>query len=295
MPNARLTFLVMIGLPCLVASVPAHAQPLFPHAESIESTVANADLVFIAKLVKFGEREPVEGRVVHNTTIAIEETLKQRPREDEPYRRLQVYMPRSRSVLADWKKRSCRLLVATDEYAPYATTVIELTPGRMEVMSAEIKLLRDPDDVIKIAKETVRRMPAAVKRIHTFDLQVPRKIVAGTEWEKYYNTGGHLRLSVPVDKKLEKRAQDYVRSEEPHKRGEGARALVYFKSDENLALVRPLLEDPGITYVQPAYEDKGEERVYGARYAAYRTLKSWGVDVEEPVIREEVRKAPKDR
>lgn len=64
----------------------------------------------------------------------------------------------------------------------------------------------------------------------------------------------------------------------------------YFKSDKNTARVRPLLEDSEPTYVQLAYEDKGEERVYGVRYEAYQTLTSWGINVEKPVIREEARK-----
>ena len=156
----------------------------------------------------------------------------------EPYRRLRVHVPHPASVLADWKKRSCRLLVAYDEYAPKATTVIELVKGRLEVLTADITLLRDPEAVIKAARETARRMPAGVKRIHTFRLQVAREIVAGTKWEQYYDTGGHLMLSVPVDKQLEQRAHDYIRSESGEKRGEGVRALLYFKSDENIGLVR---------------------------------------------------------
>lgn len=144
----------------LLASVQAHAQPLVARAQSIESTVANADLVFIATLVSFRRAEQGNDRDGHEATIAIEETL---------------------------------------------------------------------------------------------------------------------------------RAQDSVRSENPHRRVEGARALVYFKSDENMALVRPLLDDPGITYLQPADGDKAAERVYGVRYSAYQTLKSWRIDVEQPVFREAVR------
>ena len=179
---------------------------------------------------------------------------------------------------------------AYNEYAPKAPTVIELAPGKMEVMTADLRLLRDPEAVIRAARETARRMPVGVKRIHTHRLKVPRKVVAGTKWEPYYDTGGFLQLSVPLDKQLEKRAHDYIRSKSGPKRAEGARALRYFKSDENIARVRPLLDDRTPTYVQPAYENKGEMRLYGVRHAAYETLKSWGIDVKKPVIREEVRK-----
>jgi hypothetical protein len=273
---------------CLVASVQAHAQPLIPHAQSIESTVANADLVFIAKLVKFGDGERADeradGRQVHNATIAIEATLKKDLGRNEPYERLSLYVPGPASVLADWTKRSSRLLVALDSDAPKATKVIGLVEGKVEVFKADLTLLRNPDDVIRAAKEAARRIPAGVKRIHTFKLKVPRELCAGTQWEEYYHTSGHLVLSVPVDKHLEKRAQDYLRSESYLKRAEGVRALRYFKSDDNIARVRPLLDDPG------RYHAQGVEAIYVVRREAYETLKAWEIDVKKPVLREDVRK-----
>jgi len=96
-------------------------------------------------------------------------------------------------------------------------------------------------------------------------------------------------LSVPADQHLEKRAQDYVRSDNPHRRSEGVQALVYFQSDENLALVKPLLNDQGLTYSQPADGENAGYRIYGVRHAAYETLKAWGIEVAEPVYREAVR------
>jgi hypothetical protein len=279
--------LIVFGV-CLVASVPAHAQPLFPRAQSIESMVANADLVFIAKLVKFGEGKRAEGREVHEATIAVEEALKKDLFRIEPYDRLSLDVPGPAAVLADWTKRSCRLLVAHDSDAPKATQVIELADGKLEVWKSDLTLLRKPDAVIRAARETARRMPAGVRRIHTFGLKVPRELCAGTQWEKYYHTSGHLVLSVPVDKQLEKRAQDYLRSESDLKRAEGVRALRHFKSDENVARIKTLLNDPG--RVVRAQDTKGVEAFYVVRHEAYETLKAWEIDVEKPVLREDVRK-----
>ena len=73
-----------------------------------------------------------------------------------------------------------------------------------------------------------------------------------------------------------------------HRRAEGAKALAYFKSDENIALVRPLLNDPGVTYLQPAGEGKAGERLFGVRHSAYETLKAWGIDEKQRVFREVV-------
>lgn len=277
-PKSLIVFIV-----CLVASIPAHAQPLFPHAQSIETMVANADLVFIAKLVKFGDAERADGREVHQATIAIEETLKKDLFTIEPYKLLSIYVPAPAADLADWMKRSCQLLVVLDSNTPKGSTVIELVEGKVAVWKADMTLLRKPDAVIRAARESARSMPTSVKRIHTFGLKVPRELCTGTQWEKYYHTGGHLVLSVPVDRHLEKRALDYLRSENYLKRAEGARALRYFKSDENIARVKKLLDDPG--------HYKGvEEVIYVVRHEAYGTLQAWEIDVRKPVLREGVRK-----
>jgi hypothetical protein len=288
MRTAWLNSLLVVGV-SLVSSGPAHAQPLFGDAESIESTVANSDLVVIGKLTEFGGGKRADETEGHEITIAVEQTLKDNLFSVEPHQRLRVQVRRPAPLLANWKDHSHCLLVAVKEDAPNATTVIDLADKNSVVLTADFTLLHDPEGVIRVAHETVRRMPAAVRRIHTFGLVVPRKVVAGTKWEEYYKTGGYLVLKVPVDERLEKRAQDYIRSERYQNRQEGVRALRYFKSDENCRRVRGLLNDPGWAYLYHARENKGVEvRIYGVRQEAYRTLKSWGLDAEKPTIREEV-------
>lgn len=273
---------------CIFAAAPAHAQPLFPHAESIESLVANSDLVFIAKLEKVSEAERADGREVHQVTIAIEDTLKQDLFCD-PYERLSTYAPGPASVLEDWTKRSCRLLVTLDSDAPRATRFFELEEGKLEIFTADLTLLRKPDEVIQAAREAARQMPSGVKRIHTFKLKVPRELAADTQWEPYYHTSGHLVLSVPADDQLQKRALGYLRSDDYQQRAEGAKALRFFKSDENVARLKPLLDDPARYLRHHAEEGRGREAIYIVRYAAYETLKAWQIDVEQPVLREDVR------
>jgi len=282
--------LVAVGV-SLVTSVQGYAQPLFGHADSIESTVANADLVVIGTLAELGGGERADEREGHEITVAVEQTLKEDLFSVEPHRRLRVHVRRPAPVLANWRDHSHRLLVAAKVDAPEATAVIDLADKGLEVLPADFALLHDPEAVIRAAKETVRRAPAAVRRVHTVGLAVPRAAVTGTKWEEYYRTGGHLVLRVPVDERLEKRAHDYIRSESYPKREEGVRALRYFKSDANTARVKMLLNDPGWAYVYRAQENKGGEvRIYGVRQEAYRTLKSWGSDVEKPTIREEFRR-----
>jgi hypothetical protein len=282
----QLNSLMVFGM-VLVSCAETCAQPLVPHTESIESLVTNADLVFVAKLEGLKAAVQPNERGGWDGTIAVEETLKQDPASrHEPYTKLSMSFSYPVQVLTEWKVRGNRLLVAYDELAPDRTTVLELDPATLEAMTADMTLVRDPEVVLRTARETIRRLPAGVRRLYTFDLQVPRKIVAGTRWEPYYGTGGHLRLSVPVDSRLEARALESVRSANPQLRYEGVRALVFFPSDEHQSIVRPLLNDAGVTYNGPAPDESGEEYVYGVRSAAYETLKAWGVEVEKPVVRE---------
>jgi hypothetical protein len=280
----------MAAAVCVFAAVETQAQPLFPAARSIEATVANADLVVVGTLIKFVAKEQTVQRGGHEIGLEVSETLKQDLFTD-PYERLGLRVANPPDEINDWLSRGNKLLVAHDDNAPDECTVFELAPGRCEVLTADFTLLRDGKDVLAAAKETVRRMPVAIERIHTYPLVVPRAVIAGTKWEPYYGTGGHLRLSVPVDQKLEKRAQDYIDSDSYQNRQEGVRALRYFSSNQNIARVKRLLVDPGWGHLKHAGENQGVEvRWYGVRDEAYRTLRAWGVDVEKPVIREEVRK-----
>ena len=77
----------------LIVGGEAQAQPRGAYAESIECRIANADLVFVAKLVDFGFEQETDDRKFYEGTIDIEETLKEGIFQDEPYRKLQVRIP----------------------------------------------------------------------------------------------------------------------------------------------------------------------------------------------------------
>lgn len=287
----RFIFLKSLIAVCVFLNVmgEAQAQPRGASAESIECRIANADHVFVAKLVDFGFEQNTDDLRFYDGTMEIEETLKEGIFHDEPDRQVRVRLPHySRTILTHWQDQSIRLLVTVDEDDLYATRVIALTDEPLEVLTADFKVLRDPEAVIRIAKETVRRLPAPIRRIHTFRVSVPHEVVIGTKWESSDST---LELSVPVDERLEKWAQDGILSANYSTRAESARALWYFKSDENVARVKTLLNDPGFGHYMVASQNNGVDvRHYVVREAAFGTLKSWGVNVEKPVIREEVRK-----
>jgi hypothetical protein len=267
---------------CVSGSVNANAQPLFGHAESIESMVANSDHVVVGTLANVGLRKNADAG-----TISVHETLKGQHRD-----RLEVRLAHPASVLTQWKEKSSRLLVAAREETSIVASAIDLANRDLTVLTADFTLLRKPDDVLRIAKEVVRRMPG-IKSIDTFGLAVPREAIAGTSWESYYRTGGHLVLKVPVDERLEKVAHASIRSKDYRQRQEGVRALRFFRSNKNAAQATALLADPEWSRLYRAEDNMGlEVRIYGVRQAAYETLQYWGIKAEKPLIREEIQHEP---
>jgi hypothetical protein len=135
----------------LVSAVKFQAQPIFGHAESIEYVVANADVVVIGKLTEVGDTKEILGRDWRNVTIAVKETLK-----GDTWKPLRVHVPNPESVLSKWKDGSHQLLVAIQHDDSPTGTVIDLTDEKLEVVTAELKFLRKPEDVIRIAKHRSR-------------------------------------------------------------------------------------------------------------------------------------------
>ena len=64
-------------------------------------------------------------------------------------------------------------------------------------------------------------------------------------------------------------------------REEGAKALCYFKSNENIAMLKPLLHDHS---VQSEIHNDYSETVYYIRKAAYETLLRWSVKVKKLLL-----------
>ena len=279
--------LLTIAWVVFAAAQQAVAQPLVGGTQSIESTVANADFVFVARITKIADAKRTDKGELHQVTITVDQTLKQEVLTDEPYQEMQICLPHSATLLEGWKEHSSCLLVALDEHIPWMTRVIDLAPGKVEVFKADFTLLRDPQAVIRSANETLKKMPAGVKRVHTFGRLVPHELVAETKWAGYNS----LLLYVPVDGQLEKRAIELIRSDSLLDRDEGVRALRHFRSDENVERVKKLLKDPGWSYLRHPINNNGVEvRLYTVRKSAYQILKMWDVEVDKPRFQEEVRK-----
>ncbi len=145
--------------------------------------------------------------------------------------------------------------------------MIELTPDRPDVFTADFRLLHDPNQIIQAARDAVERTPSNVLRLRTCRLMVPRDLYKGTRWED----GAGLMLEVPADVQLEKWAIELLHHENPSNRLQAAQSLRYFKSERNAKLVAKLLNDP----------------VSDVRYAASQSLKRWEMEAKPPALSRE--------
>ena len=71
---------------------------------------------------------------------------------------------------------------------------------------------------------------------------------------------------------------------------EGVRALRHFRSDENAVILKGLLGDDAFWHhtIGEGQQAGVTEKVYYIRKEAFETLRGWGVEVDEPVLREPV-------
>ena len=179
---------------------------------------------------------------------------------------------------------------------------------RLPLFTNDLKVVAEPEAILGATRAAVAEQRGRGKvEMHRIDLP-------GIVMSRVGTSGDVNCLQVPVDRHLEDLARriigspgDYVKpsdfrpakDEEARKnterwlgfsrdllRAEAVKALVYFKSDENIALIKPLLADPaalGVTRYEGGKPiDLGRE--YYIRKAAYEVLRSWGVAVAEPVI-----------
>jgi hypothetical protein len=286
--RVRFNWLNAASLLFAVSMPTARAQPTFYHETSIEAMLLNADVVVVGKVV-----EVSQGKEFNEATIDVEETLR-----GEHQVKLGVRFPdriwqlgvggHGAADLQKLQADSFRLLVATRDQPAQVCGLIYLTEQNMRtggsstVRKADLTTLQKPADLLRVAKNTLRGSPG-VKRIDTFPLTVP--INGGY----YFGRGGSTTVEVPVDESLEKKAVQYLGSKERWCRTEGAAALKYFKSEENIARLKELLRDADPYIREPAESSLGVEvRTYTVRKAAFETLKYWGVTVEKPVFEEKV-------
>jgi hypothetical protein len=185
-------------------------------------------------------------------------------------------------------------------------------PWHLPLFTHDLKVIGEPEALLKAARAAAAEWRGRGKpEMHRLD--VPHSVMGKTGV-----VGDANSLFLPVDQHLEALARriiqspgDYItpadflpaRDEAGRKsnanwlqtyrdllRAEAVKALGHFKSDENIALLKPLLNDPASLGSSQSVGGKQIEigREYYIRKAAYETLRGRGVPVAEPVILEKL-------
>jgi hypothetical protein len=120
------------------------------------------------------------------------------------------------------------------------------------------------------------------------DVIVPVDARLEANARKWISTPGEVVDRLDKSQVKDKHQRDeWLAYERDNLREQGVRALKYFPSDENIVLLRGLLNDPA--WISETRNRDGVEitnKVYHIRKAAYAVLNKWDVPVERPHISE---------
>ena len=272
--------LVAAGLAFLLAAWPAPAQPLVQTLPCIDGLVINADTVSVGKIVKVRDEPIPGGSNLPGFHYEILERLKYPPgaNSDREIKQRSMFVEHTTDKYKDWMKRGSRLLILYDYERPNRPRIVELGPKAPMIYQSDFTLLSTGKEVLRAAKQAIARTPPGVRRTYTIKLSFPAEVYpeALRKFSVEYAVLGHI----PVDRQLEKMAQTTIDSQDPTVRHNAAKILRYFPSQQNVALLKSLLNDP-------AQSDYNEvEKLYYIRNEANEALKRIGVEVQKPVLLE---------
>jgi hypothetical protein len=165
-------------------------------------------------------------------------------------------------------------------------SVIVLDEQEAEALYADLTWHRKPDEILDRLrvvigrKETTDGFWAPV----VFRVSPPASVAAGSSIAG--NEFAVVHLS--VDQELEADARKWAVSDNPDLRWLGARAMIYFKSDANAALLRGLLNDTAtwdrreMLRLLGSPLDHRDQPQHLVRWEAWQVLNGWGYDPPKP-------------
>lgn len=272
-------FLLFIQL--LVPSI--RAQDGNPRVACLDTMAINSDYVFVGIIDNVRKSITTE----HDVDVTVERWLKG---EGEIGKYSTTIENVGERVLTDWKTNGSRVLIfqLPSNHSTVSTGImvnaINLSDPDLKVLTANMQLLRDPQQVLRATENAINRH-RGIQRISTVMRTLPDDIAAAfghPNQKDRTNELADLVEDVPVDADLERWAQSAVVSKRDTERQDAARALGYFPSDANAALLKRLLDDPAV--MRPYYRS---DLYYFVRDTARDSLKRMGRKAPQPVSREE--------
>ncbi len=271
----------LLFIPLLVPSV--NAQDGNPRVACLDTMAINSDYVFVGIIVNVRKSITTE----HDVDVTVERWLKGK---GEIGKYATTIANVGERVLTDWKTNGSRVLIfqLPSNHSTVSTGImvnaINLSDPDLKVLTANMQLLRDPQQVLRATENAINRHPG-IQRISTVMRTLPDDIAAAfghPNQKDRTNELADLVEDVPVDADLERWAQSAVVSKRDTERQDAARALGYFPSDANAALLKRLLDDPAV--MRPYYRS---DLYYFVRDTARDSLKRMGRKAPQPVSREE--------
>jgi hypothetical protein len=147
-------------------------------------------------------------------------------------------------------------------------------PGVIDVFTRDFGVLTEPAAIVKHVETYAKSIPDGWKKKHTVLGAPTESAVFKKLW-----SGSAVLLTVPVDPQLETQGRQWCKSDSVETRVRGVKVLGHFNNDENVKILRRLLQDAGF------YTGDGKRR-FVVRAAAYEALRSFGVKLEMPVLEE---------
>lgn len=267
--------------------VPSFAKAEIIVGNSIEWLVADSDRVIMGKIVK------VEAAGQHQAvTVDVSKTLRGK-HEDKV---ILLVMNNGGQAAQGWHKAAVPMLFCLQDTKDgwmlrradgnhAAVFLGKAEPhATIEVFTRDFKHLTEPEAIVKYMEAYAKSIPADWKKKHTV-IHVPHRSPVYTKlW-----AGSSVLLTVPVDPQMEQQARAWCKSKNTEERAQGAYLLRLYKNDENIKILRGLLNDPGeyrVTSSQVVGDKtiRREVRAFPVRRNAYDALRELGVEVEPPIV-----------
>jgi hypothetical protein len=281
----RIAVLALAGCLC-VAFYPERAVARIYFYESIELITAESDMLVRGTIAEIGGLKPDWEYDAYRFKLVIKvaETLRG-PQSDE----LTVALVSLDPMLEKHRERGTELLFslrrwggARDVCSSTLHAWIELGGGGAGVVTMDFRVLTARADILKAARDGVAAAPAGgEKKRHRLEPPL------SSEFSTIHPMLGRNCVGyvwVPADQRLQQCGERWATANSTDFRALAPIALLPFKSDKNIAILKRLLSDD--SHLDLTNARGYGRRCYLAREPAYRVLKEWGIKVEKPAVTE---------
>ena len=259
----------LLALSVALVAAFACAQPQIGHGKSLEALVLGSDVVAVAILVSY-ELSP-DARTITTAKFSVDGAIKGSIQGE-----VTVEVQRAPRTFLDWIEGSSRFLL----FRRHGEWTVEPISGpRPQIIRADLTTLKDPYAIVRAAR-MIALTDDGAGAVATSQVLVPRHHIQ--EWR---GTGTVFYLEIPITEELHRWAVEGVKSKDPSDRGMAAGVFAHYKTEDDIALLKTLLDDTAVAHYDQPSGNLGKGRgIYWVRQVAFDLLTQIGVKVERPEI-----------